>query len=77
MSSFSGKIVVVTGFAKDERTVLEGLLEAAGATVTTKVSAKTHVLVTGPKPGPEKLMQAQDAGAEIIDGPTARSRLGG
>lgn len=76
MSSFAGKVVVVTGFGKSERADLESKLASAGAIVTHSVSGKTQVLVTGPKPGPDKVEKARKAGAEIIDEAAARSRLG-
>ena len=76
MSAFNGKTVVVTGFGKSERADLEQRLMAAGALVTQSVSSKTQVLVTGPKPGPDKVAKAHAAGAEVIDEATARARLG-
>ncbi len=75
MSSFQGKTVVVTGFGSAVRKELEELLTKAGAIVTHSVSGKTQVLVVGAKPGPEKLEKARNAGAEIIDEATARTRL--
>jgi DNA ligase (NAD+) len=76
MSAFNGKTVVVTGFGKSERADLEQRLMAAGALVTHSVSSKTQVLVTGSKPGPDKVAKAHGAGAEVIDEATARARLG-
>jgi NAD-dependent DNA ligase len=74
-SPLSGKTVVVTGFGSAARAELEDLLSRAGANVTHSVSGKTQVLVVGAKPGPEKLQKARNAGAEIIDEATARTRL--
>lgn len=76
MSNVAGKVIVVTGFGKAERADLEARLTAAGAVVTHSVSGKTQILVTGPKPGPEKVEKARKAGAEIVDEATIRSRLG-
>ncbi len=76
MSNVAGKVIVVTGFGKAERADLEAHLAAAGAIVTHSVSGKTQILVTGPKPGPEKVEKARKAGAEIVDEATIRSRLG-
>lgn len=77
MSRFAGKVVVVTGFGKSDRAELEAKLSAAGATVTHSVSGKTQVLITGPKPGPDKVEKARSSGAAIIDEATARAELSG
>ena len=76
MSSFAGRIVVVTGFASAARAELEALLSKAGAVVTHTVSGKTQVLIIGAKPGPDKVEKARKAGAEILDEAAARVRLG-
>ena len=75
MSVISGKPLVMSGFGKDVRADLEALFASAGAIVTHSVSGKTQILVTGPKPGPDKVAKAQSAGAEIWDEATARAAL--
>lgn len=75
-SPFDGKRIVLTGtlehFKRDE---LRGRLEAAGATVSGSVSAKTDVLIAGAKAG-SKLKKAQSLGVEVWDEATLLEQLG-
>jgi DNA ligase (NAD+) len=73
-SPLEGRSVVITGALADPRSgekvarpVFQRLVEKAGATTTTSVSASTDLLVTGADVGAAKLAKAEKHGVEVVD----------
>jgi DNA ligase (NAD+) len=74
-SPFAGKTVVITGTLSVERKEFQALLEAAGASASGSVSAKTDYLVAGDSAG-SKLTKAQSLGVAVLSEEQARAMLG-
>ena len=55
---------------------MKALIEAHGGKNSSSVSGKTDYLLTGTKPGPEKLKKAADLGVEVIDEKKLRELIG-
>ena len=66
---FKGKTIVITGVLQllGERDSVAGLLKSLGARVTSSISVKTQIIVTGHDPGPSKLEKAAQLRDEGID----------
>jgi len=63
---FSGKTVVITGsFSSFSRNRLKEELINKGAKVTSSVSMKTNLLISGEKPG-SKLTKASELGISVL-----------
>lgn len=59
--------ICFTGFTKADKLRLEGMAHSADMLVRQSVTVGLTHLVTGKKPGPKKLEQAEEVGAEVID----------
>jgi DNA ligase (NAD+) len=66
---------VITGTLSRPREEIAGLLQAAGAKVTSSVSKKTDYLVAGKEAG-SKLEKAQTLGIAVLDESGMRALLG-
>ncbi len=65
---FQSKSVVITGsFFRYDRDMLKDTLKQIGAKVSTTVSARTNYLLTGTKPGGQKIDQASKYKITILD----------
>ena len=66
---FKGKTMVITGVLQllGERDPVAGLLKSLGARVTSSISTKTQIIVTGQDPGPSKLEKAAQLRCEGVD----------
>jgi DNA ligase (NAD+) len=73
-SPFAGKTVVITGTLSVDRKEFQALLEAAGATASGSVSAKTDYLIAGESAG-SKLARAQSLGVAVLSEEDAREML--
>jgi len=73
-SPFAGKTVVITGTLSVERKEFQALLEAAGATASGSVSAKTDFVIAGESAG-SKLTKAQSLGVPILSEEEVRVML--
>lgn len=63
LEGIAGKSFVVTGTLESmSRTDAEARIRAAGGSVTSAVSGKTDILLTGADPGASKVQKAQDLG---------------
>ncbi len=62
---FSGKTVVITGTLSQPRDDFKAILEAAGAKISSSVSAKTDFLLAGENAG-SKLNKALELGVKVI-----------
>ena len=56
---------------------MKAFIEAHGGNTSASVSGKTSYLLTGSKPGPEKVKKATELGVEIIDETQLRETTGG
>ena len=65
--ALDGKTIVISGNFSISRDAMKALIEAHGGKNSSSVSGKTHYLLAGTKPGPEKLRKAADLGVEVID----------
>jgi len=63
----SGRVLVVTGTLSAPRAEIQQRITAAGGTVASAVSKKTHYLVAGADTGQTKLLAAQRHGVPVID----------
>lgn len=65
-SEWTGKTVVLTGTIEGlTREEAAALLRAAGATVVSAVSGKTHLVIAGAEPGEAKIRRARELGISI------------
>ena len=64
--SLAGKTIVISGIFSISRDDMKALIEAHGGKNSSSVSGKTDYLLTGEKPGPEKLKKAADLGVKVI-----------
>jgi DNA ligase (NAD+) len=72
---FAGKRVVFTGtLERRSREEAEALVRSLGGTTSSSVSAKTDLLVAGPKAG-SKLEQARQLGVKVVDEETFDAML--
>ena len=62
----AGKTFVITGSLAMPRNRVKEMIQAAGGTVSSSVSAHTDYLVAGEAPG-SKLTKARDLGVEVLD----------
>lgn len=72
----AGKKLVLTGSLSLPRNRVKEMIQAAGGTVASSVSAKTDYLVAGEDPG-SKLKRAQELGVEILDEERLQALLAG
>ena len=75
-SSLEGKSIVISGNFSISRDAMKALIEAHGGKNSSSVSGKTDYLLSGTKPGPEKLKKAADLGVEVIDEEKFRAMIG-
>ena len=75
-SSLEGKSIVISGNFSISRDAMKALIEAHGGKNSSSVSGKTDYLLSGTKPGPEKLKKAADLGVEVIDEEKFRQLIG-
>lgn len=65
---FSGKTIVLTGdLDLLERDAAKAWLESHGAKVTSSVSKKTNLIISGREPGAKKLAQAEELGIQVME----------
>lgn len=62
----AGKTIVISGNFSISRDDMKSIIEANGGKNASSVSGKTSFLLTGSKPGPEKVKKAQELGIKII-----------
>ena len=67
MEFLSGKTVVITGTFTFPRSKMRAMLERIGAQVTSQISSKTDILLSGNKPSSAKVTQANTNGIDIIN----------
>ena len=72
-----GKTLVISGNFSISRDEMKAFIEAHGGKTSASVSGKTSYLLTGSKPGPEKVKKATELGVEIIDETQLREMTGG
>lgn len=64
---FFGKIVVISGFPKEDKEAYKQAVQDMGAKVTTNVSRRTNLLICGPTVGPEKYKSALAFGTSLMN----------
>lgn len=72
---FFGKILCITGTLSTPRAQVKQQIEAAGGTVSSTVTQKTHCLVVGADPSPEKLRTAEKHNLPVWDEATLLQQL--
>ena len=63
---FKNKVVVLTGFSRDNSQTYAHKLHELGAIIKDSVTKKTNILITGYNAGPSKLAKAQELGVDIL-----------
>ncbi|MCI1640212.1 MAG: NAD-dependent DNA ligase LigA [Bacteroidales bacterium] len=71
----AGKTIVISGNFTVSRDEIKSLIEMNGGKNSTSVSGKTSYLLTGTRPGPEKLKKASEIGIPVIGENEFRSML--
>ncbi len=66
-TALEGKTIVISGNFSVSRDDIKALIVAHGGKSSGSVSGRTSYLLTGEKPGPEKIRKAESLGVEIID----------
>ena len=74
--TLEGKTIVISGNFSISRDEMKAFIEAHGGKTSASVSGKTSYLLTGTKPGPEKVKKATELGVEIIDETQLREMTG-
>ena len=64
--ALAGKIIVISGTYSVSRDEMKALIEANGGKVSGSVSGKTSFLLSGEKPGPEKLRKCEELGIPVM-----------
>ena len=64
--ALSGKIIVISGTFSISRDEMKALIEKHGGKNSGSISGKTSFLLTGDKPGPEKLKKCEKLGIPVI-----------
>jgi len=77
MSVFDGKAIVLAGRFSTSALALQQQLEALGAEVTRHVSSRTDFVITGSRPGREKLTLASRLGVNLLTEDEARALMRG
>lgn len=76
-AALAGKTIVISGNFSISRDEMKAIIEKNGGKNSSSLSKKTTYLLSGTKPGPEKMKKAADLGIEVIDEETFMSMLPG
>lgn len=66
-SVLEGLTIVITGTYSISRDEMKKLIEANGGKNSSSVSSRTSFVLTGEKPGPEKIKKAEELGIRMVD----------
>lgn len=73
--ALAGKTIVISGTFSISRDEMKSVIERNGGRNSSSVSNKTSFLLTGSKPGPEKINKCESLGIQIVDEKTFWSML--
>ena len=65
--ALSGKTIVISGTFSISRDDMKALIEKHGGKNSGSVSSKTSFLLSGAKPGPEKIRKCEELGVPVVD----------